>query len=143
MVYMLLFYHLERLFFRNTNKMGRRSTALPPEKSKFLRVLCGDAWVISSFCICMLPCTLSSVSFLCRKPGRESCRLPVYKAECRCYGSPARFSCSLSACMPLPYPSAVHRHMQTVAVFPTTFLAEPAVCRNSNGTPLPTHGPFL
>ena len=45
---MLLFYHLERLFFRNTNKMGRRSTALPPEKSKSLRVLCGDAWVIRS-----------------------------------------------------------------------------------------------
>ena len=45
---MLLFYHLERLFFRNTNKMGRRQTALPPEKSKSLCVLCGNAWVISS-----------------------------------------------------------------------------------------------
>ena len=140
---MLLFYHLERLFFRNTNKMGRRSTALPPEKSKSLRVLCGDAWVISSFCICTLPCTLSSVSFLCRKPGRESCRLPVCKAECRCCDSPARSSGLLSAGMPLPCPSAVHRHRQTVAVFPTTFRAWPAACRNSSGTPLPTHGPFL
>ena len=140
---MLLFYHLERLFFRNTNKMGRRSTALPPEKSKFLRVLCGDAWVISSFCICMLPCTLSSVSFLCRKPGRESCRLPVCKAECRCCGSPVGFSGLLSAGMPLPCPSAVHRHRQTVAFFPTTFRARPAACRNSSGTSLPTRGPFL
>ena len=140
---MLLFYHLERLFFRNTHKMGRRSTALPPEKSKFLRVLCGDAWDVSSFCICTLPCTLSSVSFLCRKPGRESCRLPVCKAECRCCGSPARFSGSLSAGMPLPCLSAVHRHRQTVAVFPTTFRAGPAACRNSSGTPLPTRGPFL
>ena len=140
---MLLFYHLERLFFRNTNKMGRRSTALPPEKSKSLRVLCGDAWVISSFCICTLPCTLSSVSFLCRKPGRESCRLPVCKAECRCCGSPARFSGSLSACMPLPCPSAVHRHIQTVVVSPATFQAGPAACRNSSGMPLPTRGPFL
>ena len=140
---MLLFYHLERLFFRKTNKMDRRSTALPPEKSKFLRVLCGDAWVISSFCICTLPCTLSSVSFLCRKPGRESCRLSVCKAERRCCGSPAMFSGSLSACMPLPCPSTVHRHKQTVAVFPTTFRARPAACRNSSGTPLPTRGPFL
>lgn len=140
---MLLFYHLERLFFRNTNKMGRRQTALPPEKSKSLCVLCGNAWVISSFCICMPPCTLSSMFFLCRKPGRESCRLPVCKAECRCCGSHARFSGSLSVCMPLPCPSAVHRHMQTVAAFPTTFLAEPAACRNSSGTFLPTRGPFL
>ena len=140
---MLLFYHLERLFFRNTNKMGRRSTALPPEKSKSLRVLCGDAWIISSFCICTLPCTLSSVSFLCRKPGRESCRLPVCKEEYRCCGSPARFSGSLSACMPLLCPSAVHRHRRTVAVSPTTFRAWPAACRNSSGTFLPTHGPFL
>ena len=140
---MLLFYHLERLFFRNTNKMGRRSTALPPEKSKSLRVLCEDAWVISSFCICTLPCTLSSVSFLCRKPGRESCRLPVCKAECRCCGSPARFSGSLSTGMPLPCLSAIHRHRQTVAVFPTTFRAGPTACRNSSGMPLPTRGPFL
>lgn len=140
---MLLFYHLKRLFFRNTHKMGRRSTALPPEKSKFLRVLCGDAWVISSFCICTLPCTLSSVSFLCRKPGRESCRLPVCKAICRCCGSPVRFSDSLSAGMPLPCLSAVHRHRQTVAVSPITFQARPAACRNSSGTPLPTRGSFL
>ena len=140
---MLLFYHLERLFFRNTNKMGRRSTALPPEKSKSLRVLFGDAWVISSFCICTLPCTLSSVSFLCRKPDRESCRLPVCKAECRCCDSPARFSGSLSAGMPLLCPSAVHHYKQTVAAFPITFQAGPAACRNSSGTPLPTHGPFL
>ena len=130
-------------FFRNTNKMGRRQTALPPEKSKSLCVLCVNAWVISSFCICMPPCTLSSVSFLCQKHGRESYRLPVYKAEFRCCGSPARFSGSLSAGMPLPCPSAVHRHRQTVAVFPTTFRAGPAACRNSSGTPLPTHGPFL
>ena len=64
---MLLFYHLERLFFRNTNKMGRRSTALPPEKSKSLRVLCGDAWVISSFCICkikILACSLGTFGIL-------------------------------------------------------------------------------
>ena len=46
---MLLFYHLERLFFRNTHKMGRRSTALPPEKSKSLRVLCGAFCVSASF----------------------------------------------------------------------------------------------
>ena len=130
-------------FFRNTNKMGRRSTALPPEKSKSLRVLCEDAWVISSFCICTLPCTLSSVSFLCRKPGRESCRLPVYKEECRCCGSPARFFGSLSAGMPLPCPSAVHRHKQTVVVSPTTFRAGPTACRNSSGMPLPTRGSFL
>ena len=140
---MLLFYHLERLFFRNTNKMGRRQTALPPEKSKSLCVLCGNAWVISSFCICMPPCTLSSMFFLCRKPGRESCRLPVYKAKCRCCGSPARFSGSLSADMPLPCPSAVHLHRQTVAVSPTPFRAGPATCRNSSGTSLPTRGPFL
>ena len=140
---MLLFYHLERLFFRNIHKMGRRSTALPPEKSKSLRVLCGTFGDINSFCICTPPCTLSSVSFLCRKPGRESCRLPVCKAECRCYGSPARFSGSLSTGMPLPCPSAVHRHMQTVVVSPATFQAEPAACRNSSGTPLPTRGPFL
>ena len=74
---MLLFYHFGRLFYRNTNKMGRRSTALPPEKSKSLYILCGDAWDVSFFCICTPPCSLSSVSFLCRKPGRESCRLPV------------------------------------------------------------------
>ena len=140
---MLLFYHSERLFFRNTNKMGRRSTALLPEKSKSLCVLCGDAWAISSFCICTPPCTLSSVSFLCQKHGRESYRLPVYKAEFRCCGSPARFSGSLSAGMPLPCPSAVHRHRQTVAVSPTLFRAGPAACRNSSGTSLPTHGPFL
>ena len=140
---MLFFYHLERLFFRNTNKMGRRSTALPPEKSKSLRVLCGNVWDINSFCICTPPCTLSSVSFLCRKPGRESCRLPVYTAKFRCCGSPAMFSGSLSTGMPLPCPSAVHRHRQTVAVFPTTFRARPAACRNSSGTPLPTRGPFL
>ena len=140
---MLLFYHSERLFFRNTNKMGRRSTALPPEKSKSLRVLFGDAWVISSFCICTPPCTLSSVSFLCRKPGRESCRLPVCKAEYRCFGSPAKSFGLLSAGMPLLCPSAVHRHRQTVAVSPTTFRAGPAACRNSSGTPLPTRGPFL
>ncbi len=123
--------------------MGRRQTALPLEKSKSLCVLCGDAWAISSFCICTPPCTLSSVSFLCQKPGRESCRLSVCKAERRCCGSPAMFSGSLSACMPLPCPSAVHRHKQTVAVFPTTFRARPAACRNSSGTPLPTRGPFL
>ena len=140
---MLLFYHLERLFFRNTNKMGRRSTALPPEKSKSLRVLCGNVWDINSFCICTPPCTLSSVSFLCRKPGRESCRLLVCKAECRCCGSPARFSGSLSTGMPLPCPSAVHRHRQTVAVSPTTFRAGPAACRNLSGMSLPTRGPFL
>ena len=140
---MLLFYHSERLFFRNTNKKGRRSTALPPEKSKSLRVLFGDAWVISSFCICTPPCTLSSVSFLCRKPGRESFRLLACKAEYRCCGSPARSSGSLSTGMPLPCLSAVHRHRQTVAVFPTTFRARPAACRNSSGTPLPTRGPFL
>lgn len=140
---MLLFYHSERLFFRNTNKMGRRSTALLPEKSKSLCVLCGDAWAISSFCICTPPCILSSVSFLCRKPGRESCRLPVCKAICRCFGSPVRFSGSLSAGMPLPCLSAVHRHRQTVAVSPITFQARPAACRNSSGTPLPTRGPFL
>ena len=103
----------------------------------------GDAWDVSSFCICTPPCSLSSVSFLCRKPGRESCRLPVCKAECRCCGSPAGFSGLLSAGMPLPCPSAVHRHRQTVAVFPTTFRAGPTTCRNSSGTPLPTRGPFL
>ena len=140
---MLLFYHSERLFFRNTNKMGRRSTALLPEKSKSLCVLCGDAWAISSFCICTPPCSLSSVSFLCRKPGRESFRLLACKAECRCCDSPARSSGLLSAGMPLPCLSAVHRHMQTVAVFPITFQAEPTACRNSSGTPLPTRGPFL
>ena len=140
---MLFFIILERLIFRNTNKMGRRSTALPPEKSKSLRVLCGNVWDINSFCICTPPCTLSSVSFLCRTPGRESCRLPVCKAEYRCCGSPARFSGSLSTSMSLPCPSAVHRHRQTVAVFPTTFRARPAACRNSSGTPLPTRGPFL
>ena len=140
---MLLFYHSERLFFRNTNKMGRRSTALPPEKSKSLRVLCGDAWAISSFCICTPPCTLSSGFFLYQKPGRESCRLPVCKAKFHCCGSPARFSGLLSAGMPLPCPSAVYRHRQMVAVSPTTFRARPAACRNSSGTPLPTRGPFL
>ena len=140
---MLLFYHLERLFFRNTHKMGRRSTALPPEKSKSLCALCGNAWVISSFCICMPPCTLSSMSFLYQKPGRESCRLPVCKEEYRCCGSPARFSGSLSTGMPLPCPSAIHRHRQTVAVSPTTFRAGPAACRNSSGMSLPTRGPFL
>ena len=46
---MLLFYHLERLIFRNTNKMGRRSTALPPEKSKSIRILCGAFGVSASF----------------------------------------------------------------------------------------------
>ena len=46
---MLLFYHLERLIFRNTNKMGRRSTALPPEKSKSIRILCGTFGVSASF----------------------------------------------------------------------------------------------
>ena len=46
---MLLFYHLKRLFFRNTHKMGRRSTALPPEKSKSLCVLCGAFGVSASF----------------------------------------------------------------------------------------------
>ena len=46
---MLLFYHLERLFFRNTHKMGRRSTALPPEKSKSLRVLCGTFGILTPF----------------------------------------------------------------------------------------------
>ena len=140
---MLLFYHSERLFFRNTNKMGRRSTALLPEKSKSLCVLCGDAWAISSFCICTPPCSLSSVSFLCRKPGRESFRLLACKAEYRCCDSPARSSGLLSAGMPLPCLSAVHRHMQTVAVFPTTFQAGPTACRNSSGTSLPTRGPFL
>lgn len=123
--------------------MGRRQTALPPEKSKSLRVLCRDAWNVSSFCICTPPCTLSSVSFLCRRPGRESCRLPVCKAECRCCGSPVRFSGLLSAGMPLPCLSAVHRHRQMVAVSPITFRAGSAACRNSSGTPLPTHGPFL
>ena len=123
--------------------MGRRQTALPPEKSKSLRVLCRDAWNVSSFCICTPPCTLSSVSFLCRKPGRESCRLPVCKAECRCCGSPVRFSGLLSAGMPLSCLSAVHRHRQMVAVSPITFRAGPAACRNSSGTPLPTRGPFL
>ena len=103
----------------------------------------GDAWDVSSFCICTPPCTLSSVSFLCRKPGRESCRLPVCKAEYRCCGSPARFSGSLSAGMPLPCPSAVHLHRLTVAVSPTPFRAGPAACRNSSGTFLPTRGPFL
>ena len=103
----------------------------------------GDAWDVSSFCICTPPCSLSSVSFLCRKPGRESCRLPVYKAECRCYGSPAGFSGLLSTGMPLPCPSAVHRHRQTVAVSPTTFRAGPAACRNLSGMSLPTRGPFL
>lgn len=106
-------------------------------------VFFGDVWDINSFCICTLPCTLSSVSFLCRKPGRESYHLPVCKAECRCCGSPAGFSGSLSADMPLPCPSAIHRHMQTVAVFPTTFRAGPTSCRNSSGMPLPTRGPFL
>mgnify|MGYP001652491557 CR=1 FL=1 len=140
---MLLFYHSERQFFRNTNKMGRRSTALPPEKSKSLRVLCGNAWNVNPFCICTPPCTLSSVSFLCRTPGRESFRLSVCKVEYRCCDSLARFSGSLSAGMPLPCLSAVHHHRQTVAVFPTTFRVGPAACRNSSGTPLPTHGPFL
>ena len=140
---MLLFYHSERLFFRNTNKMGRRSTTLPPEKSKSLRVLCGDVWAISSFCICTPPCTLSSGFFLYQKPGRESCRLLVCKAECRCCGSPARFSGSLSTGMPLPCLSATHRHRLTVAVFPTTFRAGPTACRNSSGMSLPTRGPFL
>lgn len=92
---------------------------------------------------CTPPCTLSSVSFLCRKPGRESCRLPACKAEYRCCGSPARFSGLLSACMPLPCPSAVHRHRQTVAAFPITFQAGLTACRNSSGTSLPTRGPFL
>lgn len=69
----------------------------------------------------MSPCTLLSVFFLCRKPGRESFRLPVCKAECRCCGSPARFSGSLSAGMPLPCLSAVHRHRQAVAVFQQLF----------------------
>ena len=46
---MLLFYHWERLFFRNTHKMGRRSTALPPEKSKSIRILCGAFGVSASF----------------------------------------------------------------------------------------------
>ena len=103
----------------------------------------GDACDVSSFCICMPPCSLSSVSFLCRKPGRESCRLPVCKAKYRCFGSPAKSSDSLSAGTPLPCPSAVHRRMQTIAVSPATFLAEPAACRNSSGMPLPTRGPFL
>lgn len=103
----------------------------------------GDAWDVSSFCICTPPCSLSSVSFLCRKPGRESCRLPVYTAKFRCCGSPAMFSGSLSTGMPLPCPSAVHRHRQTVAVSPTPFRSGPAACRNSSGTSLPTRGPFL
>jgi len=52
---MLFFYHLERLFFRNTNKMGRRQTALPPEKSKSLCVLCGAFGVSASFVsVCLL-----------------------------------------------------------------------------------------
>ena len=123
--------------------MGRRSTTLPPEKSKSLRVLCGDVWAISSFCICTPPCTLSSGFFLYQKPGRESCRLLVCKAECRCCGSPARFSGSLSTGMPLPCLSATHRHRLTVAVFPTTFRAGPTACRNSSGMSLPTRGPFL
>ena len=46
---MLLFYHLERLFFRNIHKMGRRSTALPPYKSKSLHALCGAFCVSASF----------------------------------------------------------------------------------------------
>ena len=44
---------------------------------------------------------------------------------------------------PLPCPSVVHRHRQTVAVSPATFRAGPTACRNSSGTPLPTRGPFL
>lgn len=103
----------------------------------------GDAWDVSPFCICMPPCSLSSVSFLCRKPGRESCHLPVCKAECRCCGSPVRFSGLLSAGMPLPCLSAVHRHRRTVAAFPITFQAGLTACRNSSETSLPTRGPFL
>ena len=115
----------------------------PSRKIKIPMCPLWSVWRVSFFCICTPPCTLSSVSFLCRKPGRESCHLPVCKAECRCCGSPVRFSGLLSAGMPLPYPSAVHRHMQTVAVSPITFQARPAACRNSSGMPLPTRGPFL
>ena len=140
---MLLFYHLGRLFFRNTNKNGQAVNCAPSRKIKILAYPLWSIWRVSFFCICTPPYTLSSVSFLCRKPGRESYRLPACKAEFRCFGSPARFFGSLSAGMPLPCPSAVHRHRWTVAAFPTTFQAEPAACRNSSGTPLPTRDPFL
>ena len=71
------------------------------------------------------------------------CGLLVCKAEYRCFCSPAKSSGSLSAGTPLPCPSVVHRHRQTVAVSPATFRAGPTACRNSSGTPLPTRGPFL
>lgn len=65
---MLLFYHLERLFFRNTHKMGRRSTALPPEKSKSLRVLCGAFCVSASFVFVRLLVPFHQCLFYVRSP---------------------------------------------------------------------------
>ena len=65
---MLLFYHSERLFFRNTNKMGRRSTALPPEKSKSLCVLCGAFGVSASFVSVRLFVPFHQCLFYVRSP---------------------------------------------------------------------------
>ena len=65
---MLLFYHLERLFFRNTHKMGRRSTALPPEKSKSRHVLCGAFCVSASFVFVRLLVPFHQCLFYVRSP---------------------------------------------------------------------------
>ena len=65
---MLLFYHLERLFFRNIHKMGRRSTALPPEKSKSLHVLCGAFCVSASFVFVRLHVPFHQCLFYVRSP---------------------------------------------------------------------------
>ena len=53
----------------------------------------GDACDVSSFfvSVCLLV-AFRQCLFYVGSPGRESCRLPVYKAKCRCCGSPARFS---------------------------------------------------
>ena len=65
---MLLFYHLERLFFRNTHKMGRRSTALPPEKSKSIHILCGAFGVSASFVFVRLLVPFHQCLFYVRSP---------------------------------------------------------------------------
>ena len=59
---------LERLIFRNTNKMGRRSTALPPEKSKSIRILCGAFGVSASFVSVRLLVPFHQCLFYVRSP---------------------------------------------------------------------------
>ena len=65
---MLLFYHLERLFFRNTNKMGRRSTALPPERSNPCVFFAGTLGILAPFVSVRLLVPFHQGSFYIRSP---------------------------------------------------------------------------